>query len=246
MAFIPRTLMKLKRGLHAKPTGYGGAWPVTLGITVFLFATLAWIGFTYALEFGINALPGLHPLVGILLDSAARILPALIALGLLFRRPSHAVRVIGLDRPLALGTVLGVFSLLMIVDLLLRTTIGGDSAEPGGGLSMSEAGIWGLVFAVVSACLLAPLAEEVLYRGVLFRSIWSRFGVLPAGLVSAAIFAVLHFYDGYGLLSVGFFGLSCALLYAATGSLGACITLHLLYNSSIKLPEWLIYHGSLG
>ena len=99
---------------------------------------------------------------------------------------------------------------------------------------------------MVSACLLAPLAEELLYRGVLFRSFWSRLGVLPAALVSSAIFAVLHFYDGYGLLSVGFFGLACAFLYATTGSLGSCIALHMLYNSSIKLPEWLIYHGSLG
>ncbi|RPJ31579.1 MAG: CPBP family intramembrane metalloprotease, partial [Verrucomicrobiaceae bacterium] len=247
LAFIPRTLADLKRGLHARPRGYGGAWPLPLGLVIFLVATLAWIGFAMTLELGIGALPGLHPLAGILLDAAARMLPALIALGLLFRRPSHAVRVLGLDRPLAPKTVLGVFSLLLLADLLLRAAIGGgDSADPGGGLSAGEAGIWGLVFAVVSACLLAPLSEELLYRGVLFRSLWNRLGVLPAAILSSAVFAVLHFYDGYGLLSVGIFGFSCALLYTATGSLGACIALHFLYNSSIKLPEWLIYHGALG
>ncbi len=246
LAFIPLTLKGLKHGLRAKPTGYGGAWPLTLGITVFLVATLAWIGFTSALDFGISSLPGMHPLAGILLDSAARLLPPLIALGFLFRRPSHVVRVLGLHRPLFPGTVLGIFSLLMLADMLLRASIGGGSVEPGGGLSANESGIWGLAFAVVSACLLAPLAEEVLYRGVLFRSFRNRLGVLPAGLISSAIFAMLHFYDGYGLLSVGIFGLSCALLYASTGSLVSCIALHLLYNSSIKLPEWLIYHGSLG
>jgi hypothetical protein len=247
VAFIPSTLVDLKRGLHAKPRGYGGAWPLPLGMVVFLVATLAWIGFTMMLDLGISALPELHPLAGILLDSAARLLPAMIALGLLFRRPSHAVRVLGLDRPLAPKTILGVFSLLIIIDLLLRATLGGgDSAEPGGGLSAGEAGIWGLAFAVVSACLLAPLGEELLYRGVLFRSFWNRLGVMPAALLSSLVFAGLHFYDGYGLLSVGVFGLSCALLYSATGSLGACIMLHLLYNSSIKLPEWLIYHALLG
>ena len=67
-----------------------------------------------------------------------------------------------------------------------------------------------------------------------------------AALISSAIFAILHFYDGYGLFSVGIFGLSCALLYASTGSLASCIALHLLYNSSIKLPEWLVYHANLG
>jgi membrane protease YdiL (CAAX protease family) len=247
LIFIPRTLMKLKQGASAKTAGYGGAWPLPLGLVVFLVATLAWIGFTMTLEIGISILPGLHPAMAITLDSAARLLPSLIALGLLFRRPSHAVRVLGLNRPFKASTILGMFSLLMLIDQALRWWLGGGiSTEPGGGLSAGEAGMWGLAFAIVSACLLAPLAEELLYRGVLFRSCWNRLGVLPAAVLSSAVFAALHFYDGYGLASVGIFGLASALLYAATGSLGACVTLHFLYNSAIKIPEWLIYHGPLG
>lgn len=247
VAFIPRTLGLLARGLGTRPRGYSAAWPLTLGMVVFLVSTLAWIGFTLTLEVGISTLPGLHPLAGILLDSAARLLPAFIALALLFRRPSHATRVLGLGRTLAPTAIAGMFSLLMLVDLLLRAVIGGgDPTEPGGGLSAGEAGIWGLAFAVVSACLLAPLAEEILYRGVLFRSLSVRLGVLPAAILSSAVFAILHFYDGYGLASVGIFGFACALLYAATGSLTCCIALHFLYNSSIILPEWWFYHGILG
>ena len=247
MAFIPRTLKLLARGLGARPGGYSAAWPLTLGMVVFLVSTLAWIGFTLTLDIGIGTLPGLHPLAGILLDSAARLLPALIALGLLFRRPSHAMRVLGLGPSLAPTAIVGMFSLLMIVDVLLRAFIGGgDPTEPGGGLSAGETGLWGLAFALVSACLLAPLAEEILYRGVLFRSLWVRLGVLPAAILSSAVFAVLHFYDGYGLASVGVFGFACALLYAATGSLTSCITLHLLYNTAIILPEWWVYHGAFG
>lgn len=247
LMFIPGTLRTLKHGLSAKPRGYGGAWPLTLGLVVFLVATLAWIGFTMTLEIGISTLPGLHPAVGIFLDSAARLLPSLIALGLLFRKPGHAVRVMGLDQPIAGKAIFGLFSMLMIIDQVLRNSIGGDSSsEPGGGLSAGEAGLWGLAFAITSACLLAPFAEELLYRGVLFRSFWNRLGVIPAAVLSSAIFAILHFYDGYGLASVGIFGLSCSLLYAATGSLGATITLHILYNTAIKIPEWWIYHGPLG
>lgn len=246
LMFIPGTLALLKRGLRAKPRGYGGAWPLPLGLTLFFVATLAWIGFSMTLEVGISNLPGLHPSLAILLDSAARLLPSLIALGLLFRRPSHAIRVLGLNKPFGWGTILGVFSLLMIIDQVLRWSIGGDSSsDPGGGLSAGDAGLWGLAFAIVSACLLAPLAEELLYRGVLFRSCWNRLGVLPGAILSSAVFAILHFYDGYGLASVAIFGLSSALLYAATGSLGACVTLHFLYNSAIKIPEWLIYHAPL-
>jgi len=247
LVFIPGTLRILGQGLYAKPRGYGGAWPITLGLVVFLVATLAWIGFTMTLEIGISTLPDLHPAAGIFLDSAARLLPSLIALGLLFRKPAHAFRVMGLNKPVAGKAIFGLFSLLMIMDQVLHNTLGSDSSsEPGGGLSAGEAGLWGLAFAIISACLLAPLAEELLYRGVLFRSFWNRLGVIPAAILSSAVFALLHFYDCYGLASVGIFGLSCSLLYAATGSLGATITLHVLYNTAIKIPEWLIYHGQLG
>ena len=130
------------------------------------------------------------------------------------------------------------FSLLMVVDQILRWAMDAAGAnEPGGGLSSADAGIWGLVFAVISACLLAPLAEEILYRGVLFRSLRNRLGVVPGAVVSAAVFAVLHFYDGYGLVSVGIFGFSCALLYSGTGSLATVIALHVLYNHVDQDPR---------
>ena len=247
LAFVPGTLRLLKSGLKTQRGGYGGAWPLPLGLVVFLVATLAWIGFNMTLELGIEALPGIHPAVGIFLDSTARLLPALIALGLLFRKPSHALRVMGLDRPVAIKGVLGCYAILIAVDQLLRLATGyGGSNEPGGGLNLGDAGIWGLIFAVVSTCLLAPVSEEILYRGVLFRSFRNRLGVVSAALLSSVVFASLHFYDVYGLASVGIFGLSCALLYSATGSLTTTIALHMLYNSTIKLPEWIVYHSPLG
>ena len=247
LVFLPQALIGLKRGLFAKPKGYVAAWSISLGLVIFLVATLAWIGFSMTLELGISALPGLHPVVGIFLDSAARMLPALIALALLFKNPTHAIRVMGLGRQVALKPILGMFSLLMILDQILRWAMDGASSnEPGGGLSAGDAGWWGLAFAGVSACLLAPVSEEILYRGVLFRSCRNRLGVVAAALVSSAVFATLHFYDGYGLASVAVFGFSCALLYAGTGSLTTVIALHMLYNTAIKIPEWIVYHAPLG
>ena len=245
-AFIPASFTAMNPGRSGHRLGYGGAWPVGLGLVVFLVATLAWIGFTMTLELGISALPELHPAVGIFLDSAARLLPPMIALGLLFRRPGHALRVIGLNRPISPKIVLGMFSLLMIVDQVLRRAFDTAGTEPGGGLSLGDAGWWGLAFALMSACLLGPATEEILYRGVLFRSLRNRLGVIAAALVSSIVFAVLHFYDGYGLLSVGVFGFACALIYASRGSLATVIALHMLYNTSIKVPEWVVYHWPLG
>jgi membrane protease YdiL (CAAX protease family) len=246
LAFVPGALSLLRKGLRQNPKGYGGAWTLPLGLVIFLTTTLAWIGFTMTLELGITAVPGVPPIIGIFLDSAARLLPPLIAIGLLFRKPVHAVRVMGLGRPTGLSAVFGILSLLMIADQILRAGIGESGFnEPGGGLSMGDAGYWGLAFAVVSACIVAPLAEETLHRGVLFRACWNRFGVLPGAFLSAAVFAGLHFYGGYGLASVGMFGFAAALLYAATGSLTTVTLFHMAYNLAIKIPEWIIYHSPL-
>lgn len=247
LVFLPRTIRGLvkTKGLGSK--GYAGAWTLPLGLVVYLVATLAWIGFNLTLEVGAASLPGLHPALILLLDSVARVMPALIALALLFRHPPHAIRVMGMNRSVDWTGMLGAFSLLMIVEMLLSRMAGNPSAaEPGGGLSFMDAGGWGLISAVVSACILAPVVEEILYRGILFRSFQNRIGVFPSAILSSAIFAVLHFYSGYGLISVGIFGLVSALLYARTGSLATVIALHMLYNAAIKIPDWLIYHAPLG
>lgn len=242
---VPTALRCLRRGLTAEPKGYPRAWSMPLGLVVFLVTTLAWIGFSMTLEVGLGLANGLHPALGILWDSVARVLPALLAMALLFRRPSHIVRTFRLNRPPQWAVVLGMFSLLMVLDQILTRVLDSGAGDPGGGLSLGDTGWWGLVFAIVSACLLAPLAEETIYRGVLFGACRNRIGVLPAAILSSSVFALLHFYNGYGLLSVGIFGLACALVYSGTGTLVTAIALHMLYNSAIKIPEWIVYHAPL-
>ena len=247
LAFLPQTLRCLAGALRAKPKGYSAAWRPTLGMTVFFVATLAWIGFTTMINLGIIVADGLPTLLATCVDSGARLLPAMIALCLLFKRPSHAARVLGAQRPVFPAIVLGLFALLLLIDQLLLRLLGNSgTVNPGGGLSLAEAGIDGLVYSIVSACLVAPFAEEILYRGVLFRSLANRVTVLPAALISATAFALVHFYNLYGLISVGIFGFACALLYSATGSLTSVIALHLLYNASVKIPQWIVYHAPTG
>ena len=244
--YVPRTLHRLAGGLREQPRGYAGAWTPALGLTVFMVGTLAWIGFVAMLDLGVRGVIGLPPLMAVMLDTAARMLPSLIVIGFLFKQPSHAVRVMGLNRAPHLRMMLGMFALLLLADRALRWIPGAaGEGEPGGGLSLAEAGVNGLMFAIVSACIVAPIAEEILYRGVLFRSLGNRLGILPAAILSSVIFASIHFYGLYGFVSVAVFGFACAMLYAATGSLVTVILLHALYNISIKLPEWWFYHAKI-
>ncbi|WP_411827147.1 lysostaphin resistance A-like protein [Luteolibacter sp. AS25] len=246
LMFIPTTIRSLRKRPKPKRERYTRAWSPSLGLMVFLLATLAWIGFTMVVEIGITQIPGLPPSLAILLDTVARILPTLIALGLLFRKPSHIPRSLGLGARINPPAILGLFSLLLLIDQPLRWALVRFTAEdPTGGLSYSDSGLFGLCFILISACLVAPVSEEILYRGILYRSLANKSGVLAGALLSAVIFSVLHFYDYYGLASVATFGFFCALFYQSTGSLANVIFLHMIYNITITLPEWTIYHAPL-
>ena len=246
LMFLPQAIVCLAKGFRKKAKGYSSGWSPSLGLSVFLVATLCWIGFTMVVELGISQLPGLPPVAAIILDTVVRFLPTFIALALLFKDYRHIPRVMGLNGAINPPLLLGAFSLLVLMDQPLRWALAGFTREdPTGGLSYADTGMFGLIFLVVSACLVGPLTEEILYRGVLFRSISNKMGVFIGAIASSVIFASLHFYDIYGLASVGIFGLVCALLYQSTGSLLNVVILHMLYNATITLPEWTVYHAPL-
>lgn len=252
VVFVPRTLRMFANALKSEPCGYPGAWSVSTGLGVFLLAYLSSIGLGKAIDLMVSSQ---RSLVGELvfpapvlaaLDSGTRLLPALVALAFLFRRGGHAVSRLGIAAMPSLPLVLGSFALLEGVDFVLQRVLEVSlSSDPTGGLSSLESGFWGLVLALSSACVAAPVAEEIVYRGVLFRSLANRIRVPAATLVSAAVFSLVHFYNLYGLVSVAFTGAACALCFASDGRLATAIALHALYNFAIKVPEWMLYHETL-
>lgn len=96
------------------------------------------------------------------------------------------------------------------------------------GADNGDAGIAGLVLAAV---LLAPVVEEIFFRGMIFRSLRNGVGVILAAAISGAFFGLLHwdFATVERLLQViplVVFGIALALLYAWSGSLWGSIVLH--------------------
>ncbi len=78
------------------------------------------------------------------------------------------------------------------------------------------------------ACIIGPICEELLFRGLLAGRL-ARYGQKPGALVSALLFGLFHanleqFFYAFLL------GLLLAYAYYRTGSLGAPIVLHMLYN----------------
>jgi membrane protease YdiL (CAAX protease family) len=88
---------------------------------------------------------------------------------------------------------------------------------------------WTIVLITGMAVVLAPLFEELLFRGLLYRSLGPFLGRLPAAGLTAALFAWTH-----GSLSVFpglvVLGLGLTVAYELTGSLATPILMHAGFN----------------
>lgn len=86
---------------------------------------------------------------------------------------------------------------------------------------------------VVAVCILAPVLEEMLFRGLVLRSFLQRFPRWPAIFLSAILFGAAHL-NIYQFVAAFFLGLFLGWLYERTRSLLPCIALHGIYNSAIS------------
>ena len=91
-----------------------------------------------------------------------------------------------------------------------------------------------VVLAIVAVLLVVPFqaaAEEYVFRGYLMQLVgsWSRFAIVPV-LVTTPLFVAGHGYELWGLLDVGLFGLTAAILTIRTGGLEAGIAAHTANN----------------
>lgn len=105
--------------------------------------------------------------------------------------------------------------------------------------------LWPMVFAVV---VVAPIYEELIFRGVIFEVLArpkprsdkpSRRSIIGAGIVSSALFALVHFqYDWYGLLLIFVIALFFCYVKVRYGLLLA-ILLHII-NNAITMVVYLL------
>lgn len=86
--------------------------------------------------------------------------------------------------------------------------------------------------ATLSACVLAPVLEELLFRGLILRGLLLRYPASTAIVHSAALFGFAHF-NVYQFF-VGFStGLVLGLAYQRTRSLWPCVLLHAAFNGGV-------------
>lgn len=90
---------------------------------------------------------------------------------------------------------------------------------------------WGAVHLVVQAVLIAPLVEELFFRGLLLDSLLRLTGRRWATVaLTAAVFGAVHVSVPQTILPLVTMGLVLGYLRIRTGSLLLCIVVHVLFN----------------
>ena len=82
----------------------------------------------------------------------------------------------------------------------------------------------------LGGAIIAPLVEEIFFRGFVFAGLKPRYGWKRAALISAGIFALLHFTP-FAVLPIFILGLIFSYLYHLSGSIWPAILMHILTNS---------------
>lgn len=89
--------------------------------------------------------------------------------------------------------------------------------------------LWGLVVAVVLVTVVAPIGEEIFFRGFIYPALRKRLGVGLAIVLSACIFTLFHLH-WWLFIPVFSIGVALAYLYERYDSLTPSIFLHGLNN----------------
>lgn len=85
------------------------------------------------------------------------------------------------------------------------------------------------VSSFLQVCVIAPIVEELLMRGVVLGGLIGSCGAVAALLISSALFALLHF-NMVQTLSALLCGLALGGLYLTTSSVLCCVVCHCAYN----------------
>ena len=196
-------------------------------------------------------------------DILAFILPAVVTMAIIYRRPFH---VMGLDRApswLAI-TIVIVFYVISLpamnwlvemnkamslpswmagIEQAMRTAEDNAAEVTQEMLNINSVGQ--LILCVLVVGVMAGLSEEMLFRGALLRTMQdSRLGNHAVVWITAFLFSALHM-QFYGFVPRMLLGVWLGYLFVWTGSLWVPIIAHTLNNSTVVLMSYLSNKGVL-
>ncbi len=133
----------------------------------------------------------------------------------------------------AIGAMIAIWIGFIVFSLVWKTAISLDDPQTLPDQLGIEGSTLNLVLVVIIITVLAPVGEELLFRGYMFRALRNWRGFLPAAIITGLVFGAVHIGSsplGFAL-PLAAFGFGLCLLYQWTGSLYPCIALHALNNA---------------
>lgn len=212
-------------------------WPAWMAPAAFFSA----FGVTFAAGFPLlpialltqanDALAGIALLLLVLVQDAAlvgiavffasrRVKPRLWHFGL--RAPSRAWVAVGL-------AVLGAL-LILGFEIGWVALLGIKSSDD----DLTSHNLIGAIALALAVIVVAPITEELFFRGFFYRALRTRMRVVWAVLIDSVVFASIH-VQYYGtplvLVVIVFFAIVACLVYEKTGSIFATIAIHVTFNT---------------
>lgn len=210
---------------------------VGVGLTV---ALLFAVGFIYGLLEGPDAAAGSGGFAFFSLAGSLVYLAFSISFWLLIlRRRKVGLTHVGF-RPVGAGAVLWMIPVALgclfangVISTIVGRIAGGDVPDVGDQLGAGDEAISSgdLIWLLVATAIVAPLVEELFFRGLLYPWLRSKRGVGLATGVSALLFALIHFIPLL-IPSLFFLGVVLALVTERYDSIVPAIALHALVNAT--------------
>lgn len=163
-------------------------------------------------------------------------LPAALGLLVLDGNQTHLLRLRALSAPhilyLSLAGVLALCPMSLLADIpaALARSLGAGKAQA----ATPDMALF--VPMMLQSVLLAPVCEELFFRGYLMGAL-DRFGRLRAAAAAALLFAAVHGADGM-FVSRAAFGMLLGALMLRTGSMLAPVLVHACYNLAVLLAAF--------
>lgn len=136
-------------------------------------------------------------------------------------------------RPASLKWVAAAFFIYIAFAAAYSTLVHPDQEDVARELGFEES-LFGAIASGILIIGLAPLSEEIFFRGFVYGGLRRTLPVWPAVIISGAIFGPFHFtgVDSLGVVpQLAVFGAILAWLYEKTGSLWPPILLHGINNT---------------
>lgn len=241
----PRLAGIASRMSGKKPEG-GWRWGMLLALPAWVFAAFVFVSFAVSALLALLELVNLSP-ANYVRPSVFQLVIAVITYSLtiavvlgvpyLWKRKTVDLRTLGIHK-LPTWTDIGLAPIAYVVYVIVLSTILAMIASWLPSVPLDQAQDIGFqtfgsrtdnILAFLTLVILAPIAEEVLFRGYLYGKLKTYVPVVVAALVTSLLFALVHFQLNVGI-DVFILSLFLCGLRSLTGSIWAGVLVHMIKN----------------